>query len=160
MKSVLTIILGVVIAWFIVSFFSAKKSTYLTLHPADFESSPMQENPALIGTGLASRPSVMDATPSSEARPVMMGAMNMSPISVSRPPMPPATMNPQMPAMPPAMSPQQQQMPPAMNPQMMPPAMNPQMMPPAMMNPQMMPPAMMNPQMMPPAMMNPQQQMR
>ena len=98
MKSVLTIILGVVIAWFIVSFFSVKKSTYLVLHPADFESSPMQENPALIGTGLASRPaarpSVMDATPSSQAQPVMMSNMQMAPISVSRPPMPP--MNPQM----------------------------------------------------------------
>ena len=136
MKSVLTIILGIVIAWFIVSFFSTNKSTYLTLHPADFESSPiMQENPALIGAGLASRPSVMDATPSSQAQPVMMGAMNMSPISVSRPQMPPA-MNPKMP---PAMNPK---MPPAMNPQMMPPAMNPQMMPPAM-NPQM---PSMNPQ--------------
>ena len=146
MKSVLTIILGVVIAWFIVSFFSTNKSTYLerlVLHPADFESSPiMQENPALIGTGLASRPSVMDATPSSQAQPVMMGAMNMSPISVSRPQMPPA-MNPQQ-QMPPAMSPQM--MPPAMNPQM-PPAMNPQM--PAM-NPQM---PSMNPQM---PSMNPQ----
>ena len=147
MKSVLTIILGVVIAWFIVSFFSTNKSTYLTLHPADFESSPMKENPALIGTGLASRPSVMDATPSSQAQPVMMGAMNMSPISVSRPPMPPA-MNPQ------------QQMPPAMSPQMMPPAMSPQMMPPAMNPQQRMSPATMNPQMMPPATTSPQQQMR
>ena len=157
MKSVLTIILGVVIAWFIVSFFSTNKSTYLTLHPADFESSPMKENPALIGTGLASRPSVMDATPSSQAQPVMMGAMNMSPISVSRPPMPPA-MNPQQ-QMPPAMSPQQQ-MPPAMSPQMMPPAMSPQMMPPAMNPQQRMSPATMNPQMMPPATTSPQQQMR
>ena len=146
MKSVLSILLGIVIAWLILTFTSSKRSNYLVLQPTPVDEPPAQ-NSALIGAGLAvAKPSVMDATPADTARPVMMSNMQMAPISVSRPPMPP--MNPQMA---PSMNPQQRM--PPMN-QQMAPSMNPQMMPP--MNPQMMPP--MN-QQMPPA-MNPQQQIR
>jgi len=117
MKSVLSILLGIVIAWVILTFISSRRSNYLerlVLHPADVMEPPAQ-NSALIGAGLATAmPSVMDATPASSAQPVMMGSMNMSPISVTQPQMP---MQPQMPTpmMPPQM-PMQPQMPTPMMP--------------------------------------------
>jgi len=85
-----SVLLGLLIAWFILNFTSVGRSNYANtkLLPENIESSDNQ-NSSLIGTGLASRapapvilPSVMDATPASSAQPVMMGSMNMAPISV------------------------------------------------------------------------------
>jgi hypothetical protein len=97
MKSVLSILLGIVIAWLILTFTSSKRSNYLVLQPTPVDEPPAQ-NSALIGAGLAvAKPSVMDATPADTARPVMspvsvtqsqvrspmMNGMNMTPISIT-----------------------------------------------------------------------------
>ena len=108
MENIVSIILGLLIAWVILTFTSSRRSNYLEhliLHPAPIDG-PSMENPALIGAGLASRapvpvrPSVMDATPASSAQPVMMGDVNMAPISVmpmqQAPPMMPTPMAPPM----------------------------------------------------------------
>jgi len=90
MENIVSIILGLLIAWVILTFTSSRRSNYLEhviLHPAPIDG-PSMENPALIGAGLASaKPSVMDATPASSAQPVMMGDVNMAPISVMPSPM-------------------------------------------------------------------------
>ena len=88
MESIVIVLIGLLIAWLILNFTSIGRSNYANtiLYPAEFMEQPAQ-NSALIGAGLASaaKPSVMDATPESSAQPVMMGAMNMSPISVIQP---------------------------------------------------------------------------
>ena len=86
MENIVSVLLGLLFAWLILSFTSVGRSNYANtiLYPASVMEPPAQ-NSALIGAGLASaaKPSVMDATPASSAQPVMMGAMNMAPISVT-----------------------------------------------------------------------------
>lgn len=100
MKSVLSILLGILIAWVIVTFTYSRRSNYLehlVLQPAEFTQTPMQ-NSALIGAGLASpTPSVMDAVPASMANPVMMPASMPTPMMVPTPTMTPMMVPASMP---------------------------------------------------------------
>jgi hypothetical protein len=99
MDNIASIILGLLIAWCIISFTYGSRSNYRTrgmINPEKIEESSNQ-NPALVGTGLATstgpKPSVMDATPAPMARPVMMAQ------------------NPQMPKQMPSPTPMQMHMP-------------------------------------------------
>ena len=103
MESIASVLIGLVIAWFIVNLYSVRRSTFLErliLHPADVEESSSMQNPALIGSGLASaKPSVMDASPM--AKPVMMHPQMPMPVQPQIPmpvqPQMPMPVQPQMP---------------------------------------------------------------
>ena len=161
-ESLMSIFIGVTIAWFILNM--PKVSTYgpINLDPAPLETD--DSNLALVGAGLATqvaKPSVMDAAEGPAPSVVLMNSqatMPMSPtpltLSSGGTPVPPVTVvNPQMamaPVTPPPMSTTMPSMggPPQMMPSMGGP---PQMMPSMGGSPQMMPSVGGSPQMMPPS---------
>ena len=110
----LTIVVGFLIAYFILKFVvPAKTTTYISYYKSEpkAKGSPLAEEDALVGAGLATRmkPSVMDSMSLSPAEMVIMSpapAPMMPPMS-GPPMMPPMSPAPMMPPMsgPPMMAP-------------------------------------------------------
>lgn len=113
MHAWLSLGLGLLIAWIIVTFMIPPRSvSYFTLHPWPLELD--DSNLAMIGVGLASRtpgtqerPSVMDAMPAAQAMPVMTAprptVQTTPPVVV--PPVPPPVMVPPQSVVPPMPTP-------------------------------------------------------
>ena len=96
-QSLMSIGLGFALAWGILTFFPQRQVSTFKLDPwpVDMDNS----NLALIGVGLASpkpKPSVMDASPASSAKPVMLtGQKSPKPVMMTaQSPMPPPMMPP------------------------------------------------------------------
>jgi len=107
MKTLLSIGLGFVIALTILNFVPKPKVSNYGFGPGDIRLNPAplemdDSNLALIGVGLATptvKPSVMDASPASSAKPVMIAASPMPPMPAQSP-MPPMPAQSPMPPMP------------------------------------------------------------
>lgn len=89
MKALATIGLGLFIAWAILSFVAPPNVSTFTMTPWPLELD--DSNLALIGAGLESRapapPSVMDASPASSAKPVMVMTKAPAPVMMMAPAM-------------------------------------------------------------------------
>ena len=85
METFVSVILGLIIAWVILTITPGqRKVSYFTLSPWPIEMD--NSNLALIGVGLASpkpMPSVMDASPASSAMPVMMASPAPAPVMMT-----------------------------------------------------------------------------
>ena len=78
MESVVSVLLGFFVAWLILTYFMPAPVVVVSTYSREMDAWPLElddSNLAVIGVGLASpkpKPSVMDASPASSAKPVMM----------------------------------------------------------------------------------------
>lgn len=105
----LTIVVGFLIAYFILKFVVPAKTTpYISYYKSEpkAKGSPLAEEDALVGAGLATRmkPSVMDSTSLSPAEMVIMSPAPAPMMPMAPAPMAPAPMMPMSPAPSPMMA--------------------------------------------------------
>ena len=99
MESVVSVLLGFFVAWLILTYFMPAPVVVVSTYSREMDAWPLElddSNLAVIGVGLASpkpKPSVMDASPASSAKPVMLtGQKSPKPVMMTQSPMPPPMM--------------------------------------------------------------------